>query len=68
MDMSSKTGRDAIRIGDQVRNLEYGLGKVLSREGCSDDARALVEFKGGELRALALKFARVKIVKRAPAG
>ena len=66
--MSSKTVRDNIRIGDEVRHLEYGLGKVLSKKGSHDDARALVEFKGGELRELALKFARLRIVKRAPTG
>lgn len=66
--MSSKTGRDKIRIGDEVRHIEYGLGKVLSKKGSNDDARALVEFRGGELRELALKFARLHIVKRAPTG
>ena len=68
MTMRSKTGRNNIGIGDEVIHGEYGLGKVLSKEGTSDDAKVLVKFREDELRELALKFARLKIVKRAPTG
>lgn len=68
MTMRTKTERNNIGIGDEVIHGEYGLGKVLSKEGTSDDAKVLVEFKGDGLRELVLKFARLRIVKRAPTG
>ncbi len=63
--MRKKTKWDGIRIGDKVRHGEYGLGDVESKKGSGDDARVLVSFRGGELRELALKYARLKILKQA---
>ncbi len=52
-------------VGDIVCHERFGMGEVLELEYKDSDARALVSFEASGVKKLLLKFARLKIVRKA---
>lgn len=52
----------SIRPGARVMHEKFGLGKVTDVVGAGDMQKATVQFEGGNLKQLMLKFAKLKIL------
>lgn len=56
------TQKHTIKVGANVEHQRFGLGKVKSVEGVSENEKATIEFKNAGIKTLLIKFARLKVL------
>jgi len=51
-----------LSVGNTVKHLRFGIGKVLKIEGAGADTKAEIEFQHGGVKKLLLRFAKLEVI------